>query len=551
VSRQRCALYARFSSDRQRPTSIADQVRRCRDYAASVGWEIVDGHIYSDEAISGTSTERAGLQQLLAAATSPSRPFDCILIDDTSRLTRKLADALNLYERLKFAGIRIVAISQGVDSQSEQAELLIGVHGLIDAVYWRELAQKTHRGMQGRALQGYATGGRCFGYQTIKGEDGSARLEVNSEEAQIVRRIFEMYGRGFSYRRIAHRLNAEGVPSPQPQRGRHSRSWCTSSVRKILTNERYLGKLTWNTTRKLRVPGSNRRIYRPRPRSEWVTVNAPHLRIVPDELWDSVKRRFAVVRKLWSRRDGRVGGQQRAPYLFSGLLRCGECGGSVTIVAGRWKGGSQKYGCSVHSQRGDAVCTNSLLIHRDELEARLLQRLQEAVLREEVINYTVARLGEELERRHANLDNEVARLRERSRQLDAEIARLVEAIAQGQGPASLTVAIAEREKELRAITNRMLEPGPGTLQAKLDELRDFALSRLSNLRALLSKPENVYQARALLAEQVGKITLAPENGTYVAKGSVDFFGDSTLRVECAGGRNRTAYAGLFRAALYR
>ena len=89
----RCAVYARFSSDRQSPTSISDQIRKCRDYAArQPTWLVLDQHIYSDEAISGTSTEREGLQKLLAAAGAPSRPFDCILIDDTSRLTRKLAD---------------------------------------------------------------------------------------------------------------------------------------------------------------------------------------------------------------------------------------------------------------------------------------------------------------------------------------------------------------------------------------------------------------------------------------------------------------------------
>ena len=160
---QRCAIYARFSSDRQSPTSIADQIRKCRDYANRQGWQVLEDCIYSDEAIAATSMAREGLQRLLAAASAPDRTFDCILIDDTSRLTRKLADALNLYEKLTFAGVRLVAVSQGVDSDSSQAELLIGVHGLIDAVYWRELAQKTHRGMQGQALRGLHTGGRCFG----------------------------------------------------------------------------------------------------------------------------------------------------------------------------------------------------------------------------------------------------------------------------------------------------------------------------------------------------------------------------------------------------
>ncbi len=150
----RCAVYARFSTDRQSPASIADQIRKCREYAVRQGWIVLEEHIYSDAAVSGTSLERNGLQRMLAAATDRSQPFDCILLDDSSRLTRRLADALNTYERLSFAGIRVVAVSQGVDTASPDAELLIGIHGVIDSQYWRELAQKTHRGMQGRALLG-------------------------------------------------------------------------------------------------------------------------------------------------------------------------------------------------------------------------------------------------------------------------------------------------------------------------------------------------------------------------------------------------------------
>ncbi len=340
----RCAVYARYSTDKQNPLSIDDQVRKCRSFALCQGWGVLDDHIYSDQAVCGAALERSGLKKLLLVATSAGHPFDCILIDDSSRLTRKLADALNLYERLTFAGIRVVAVSQGVDTDSPQAELLISVHGLIDAVYSRELAQKTHRGMQGRALEGLATGGRCFGYRTVKTDNGSARLEVVPEEAAIIRRMFEMYGEGISLRRIAWQLNSEGVRSPQPQKGRVSRSWCTSSTRTILTNQRYLGKLVWNKKRKIRVPGTNRRVYRPRPEPEWVTVEAPHLRIVTDELWASVRRRFKLVREMWGRETGKPGlasGQQRQVYLFSGLLRCGECGGSITLVSGRRRNGAE------------------------------------------------------------------------------------------------------------------------------------------------------------------------------------------------------------------
>ena len=288
------------------------------------------------------------------AVGSPVRTFDCILIDDTSRLTRKLADALNLYERLTFAGVRLVAVSQGVDSESSQAELLIGVHGLIDAVYWRELGQKTHRGMQGLALRGFHTGGRCFGYKSVK-SDGNARLEVNPSEARVVERIYRLYGEhGYSIRRIAHALNSEGVLAPQPQKGRLSRSWCVSSVRHILLNRKYNGSAVWNTRRKIRVPGTGKRVFRPRPESEWVTIDTPQLRIIGDNLSAAVQRRFATVRKPWGREGskGLASGQQRQVYLFSGLLQCGQCGGSIALVMGRRRNGAERYGCSLHPSEG-------------------------------------------------------------------------------------------------------------------------------------------------------------------------------------------------------
>ena len=289
------------------------------------------------------------------------------------RLTRKLADALNLYECLTFSGVRLVAVSQGVDSESSQAEILFGVHGLIDGVYSRELGLKTHRGMQGRALKAMHTGGRVFGYRSVRGADG-AKLEIHEAEAMVVRRMFELYSSGRSLKRIAHLLNAEGVASPQPQKGRVSQSWCVSSVRHILRNRRYQGQIIWNTKRKIRVPGTGKRVYRKRPESEWIVSAAPHLRIVSDEVVRTVARRFETTQRLWGvGNTGLARGQQKQVYLFSGLLRCGECGGSITLVGGRANKSRSEYGCSLHAQRGTAVCSNDTLVRRDHLESQLLQ----------------------------------------------------------------------------------------------------------------------------------------------------------------------------------
>jgi DNA invertase Pin-like site-specific DNA recombinase len=116
-------------------------------------------------------------------------------------------------KRLTFAGVRLVAVSQGVDSDSSEAEILFGVHGLIDSVYSRELGLKTHRGMQGCALKAFHTGGRVFGYRSVRDADG-VKLEIVEQEAATIRRMFELYGKGQSLKRIAHLLNAEGVKSP-------------------------------------------------------------------------------------------------------------------------------------------------------------------------------------------------------------------------------------------------------------------------------------------------------------------------------------------------
>jgi site-specific DNA recombinase len=327
-----------------------------------------------------------------------------------------------------------------------------------------------------------------------------------------------------------------------------------SSVRHILLNGRYTGKTVWNTRRKVRVPGTGKRVFRPRPQSEWVSAEAPHLRVVSDELASTVRRRLEAVKSMFGREGGGLTvGPER--YLFSGLLKCSVCGGSIALVSGRGRHGADRYGCSVHHQRGDSVCENAALVRRDELEQSLLKGLADSVLRVEVIDYAVARMEEALKKGHEKLNAELERMRQRKLQLEAELARLVNAIAEGQPSQSFMTAIGERERELQAITNKLLEPGPGSLRATLDELRTFAVSRLTKIRELISDPESIDLARAVLAEHFGTFTLEPTirdgEPVYLAHGKVDFFGEEAMaRTGGAGGQNRTGYARLFRAALY-
>jgi hypothetical protein len=186
----------------------------------------------------------------------------------------------------------------------------------------------------------------------------------------------------------------------------------------------------------------------------------------------------------------------------------------------------------VHHQRGNSVCENTLLVRRDELERSLLKGLADNVLRIEVIDYAVAGMQEALKKGHERLNADLARMRGRKLQLEAELTRLANAIAEGQQPQTLMEAIAEREAEVREITNELFEPGPDSLQATLEALREFAITRLAKIRELISHPECIDLARAVLAEHFG--TFMPEPAihegepVYLAHGKVDFFGGEAM-----------------------
>jgi len=108
----------------------------------------------------------------------------------------------------------------------------------------------------------------------------------------------------------------------------------------------------------------------------------------------------------------------------------------------------------------------------------------------------------------------------------------VNSIAEGQPSQSFITAIGERERDLKAITNKLLEPAPGSLRATLDELRTFAVSRLTKILESISHPESIDLARGVLAEHFGTVTLEPtiQDGepVYLAHGKVDFFGEEAM-----------------------
>ena len=254
----RAALYARYSSDNQREASIEDQFRLCREHAGRERWQIVGS--YEDAAISGACTIlRPGIQRLMRDAQHGE--FNILLAEALDRISRDQADVATLFKHLKFAGVTIVTLAEG-----EVSELHVGLKGTMNALFLKDLAMKTHRGLRGRVEKGKAGGGLCYGYHVVKKFDGNGEpirgdREIVPEEADIIRRIF----REFASRQKPQgdRRRSEQRWRSRPSRARMGRypsirGHHVSCGTGIVNNELYAGVLVWNrqTSSKTRPPAS-------------------------------------------------------------------------------------------------------------------------------------------------------------------------------------------------------------------------------------------------------------------------------------------------------
>jgi site-specific DNA recombinase len=152
------AIFARYSSDLQREASIEDQVRACLARIVAEGWE--RAATYTDHGLSGASRLRPGYQELLEGARAGA--FEVVIAEALDRLSRDQQDVAALYKHLAFAGVRLTTLAEG-----EISELHVGLKGTMNALFLKDLAQKTRRGLEGRVRQGRSGGGLCYGYRVI------------------------------------------------------------------------------------------------------------------------------------------------------------------------------------------------------------------------------------------------------------------------------------------------------------------------------------------------------------------------------------------------
>jgi site-specific DNA recombinase len=269
----RAALYARFSTDKQREASIEDQFRECERVASREGMTVVAR--FSDEGVSGGTTNRKGYQKLLAAARL--REFDVLITEDIDRLWRNRAEFGPRSAELEDLGVTWLSCV-GDDTRREGWGLTIQIKAAMAEGERRKGSYRTRRGQEGVARAGKCAGGRSYGY-IPPALSGTGQLEVDQAQATVVRRIFEMFSDGHSPRAIADALNRDGVPSPGvswKREHRRKRGWVGSAIHGnparglgILNNDTYRGLVVWNRSRWIRsATDSSRRRYIQNPRND-------------------------------------------------------------------------------------------------------------------------------------------------------------------------------------------------------------------------------------------------------------------------------------------
>jgi site-specific DNA recombinase len=526
------AIYARKSTEQpgvsEAEKSVGRQIDNAKAYAARQGWLVSDEYVFVDDGISGAEFEkRPGLTALMNALT-PRPPFQVLVMSDGDRLGREQIETAFVLKRIAEAGVRIFYSLEDREARLDDAagKFFEGARHFAAEMEREKARQRTREAMARKARAGYVTGGTVFGYDNVEvvGEGGKRQhveRRIEAAQAAVVRRIFEQIAAGAGFKNVAKTFNAEAVLSPRPRRAGRSRSWTASSIRAIVFNPLYTGRIVWGRTRKRDAWGRTKQS--DRPETEWVKLlPREELRIVPEALWEVAHTRIAGTRDTYrasGRLTGRPPGGAESKYLLTGFGECVRCRGSM-VTASRASGTkrAQAYVCANHRERGNAVCGNRLHAPMEMADRAVLSAVERDLLRPEVVEVALREAVREL---HLSKD-EVARrqdeLQAELTKVDGELARYAEAIATAGQLDAILAAVKEREARRTHLKAELAKLGSRADIASLNAARVSSnlRERLTDWQGLLQR--QTVEARAILRRLlVGRLLFTPkedEKGRY-------------------------------------
>lgn len=496
------AIYARYSTDEQRPTSIEDQVRRCRETAAKEKLTVEDRFVFSDSAVSGTAKGRAkrvSYQRLMDAIES--KLVDIVFIDDVSRAARDMLEGAKIMALVDSIGLRVVT-SDGIDTAQQNWKMLWSFKLMTAVQQVENTASQVVRGMVGQLERGYQIAQAPFGYKGVRLKDQGGRelgtiWEVDEKEATLLRTMYAWRQSGKSVARIALELNKLEVLPPCYRRCNGVPYWRPATVHRVLANTVYKGVFVWNGSGFSKAKAKKKR--RQLVEQEF---ERPNLRIVSDELWSACNR---PVRSMAIRGGGR--------HALAGVLTCGVCHALLSLKR-------VKNSCSVHCpqcEQANRVGGHQKFIGYSSLAAasQALQWCLREVFTGDVLAEFHARLQARLV---AGPAKEEADLRRRLTELDVALQRLKRLaldpeIGEDLFYKELADARAEQKSkkaQLDALLSRSAHVTTTEVQVQ-SAIDPFAL-----IQKLLDGEPEVYKVRATLRRLISRFALVAKPTSNVS-----------------------------------
>lgn len=355
-------LYARLSNDDDRNmNSLLNQQELCRAFAGQHGYTIV-GQSFDDN-VSGMKFSRRGLDELTAAVDAGK--IDAVIVKDLSRLGRHRTQTALFIDYLREHQVRVISATEGVDTFRDEDDLIIGVRGLMNDYYVKDIGNKIRTGYRQKQKKGLVIT-PPFGYWKDKNTN---QIKINSEAAITVQTIYSLCSQGCGQKEIARRLNVMGRKTPAQLRaekcGRELHAthktrdgqflWTYSSVKNALVEEAYTGVLINHRTET-----NSGKVKRLTP-DEWYRHENFFPVIIEREEWEQVQKLF--------KRQTRPANGNKAKHRYAGLLTCKECGNPFVPTIRYWNNNRRvEYVCRGYHRNGKGYCS-SHRIHEEVLDS--------------------------------------------------------------------------------------------------------------------------------------------------------------------------------------
>ena len=350
--------------------SLLNQQEICQAFAEQHGYTIV-GQSFDDN-ISGMSFDRRGLDELMAAVDADK--IDAVIVKDLSRLGRHRTQTALFIDYLREHQVRVISATEGVDTFRDEDDLIIGVRGLMNDYYAKDIGKKIRAGYRQKQKDGIVIT-PPFGYRKDK---NAGQIKVDTEAAVTVQLIYSLYLQGCGQKEVARRLNAAGRKTPAQLRaercGREVRQthktrdgqflWTYASVKNILVEEAYTGVL--NNHRREYNNGKAKHI----DKTDWYRHEGFFPVIIGKQEWKQVQALL--------KRQARPANGNQAKHRYAGLLTCRECGNTFIPMIRCWNGKSRvEYVCLGYHRNGKTYCA-SHRIHEETLDAMVWELVSTA-----------------------------------------------------------------------------------------------------------------------------------------------------------------------------